>query len=125
MERVDDVFHVVKFLGLDTKLLLYFEILLEIVVTKFLVDFEQVVELLDSLLIGFPHVGLVGGWHGANLLELLLQLLHAPKVAVDVVGVGGDGIDLLNDGFLLVEVGGTLGLKFGMIFSAFILDGTK
>ena len=120
LESCNHVVLLVESLGLLTESLLDFQVLLEIVVTQLLVDLEQVVEVLDSLLIGLPHLGSAGRRYFANSLELLLQLLHARELTVDIVGVLRYSLNFLDNAQFLFKISLLDGLLLSIKLGAFL-----
>ena len=75
VERTDDVVYLVEFLGSLTEFGLELQVLLEVKLAGFTVEFQQVVELFHIELIVTPQfIGFLG-WHSLDFLPLLLQRL--------------------------------------------------
>lgn len=90
--------------------LFFCKVLTEVVVAEFFVDFPLVVEEFDGCGVGFPEFGGVFLRYVAYGFELGLEFFDALVLAVDVVGVGADGFELVDYGAFALAV---LELLFG------------
>ncbi len=81
-----------------------FEVLLEVIVAKFLVDFEVVGVVLASFLETLPNRSFLHGVNIADSVELVLQFAIASESAVYVVGVFGQCVDFVDDSVFAFEV---------------------
>ena len=95
---------VAELFGFLAQELFKFQIFAEVIVSEVFVYFELIVELFHGSLIVLPEVGGIGGGHLADLLEFGLNFLYAGKRAVDIVSVGRQGLKLLDEGKLALEI---------------------
>ena len=104
LEGQDDILLGIELFGLFAEQGLQLQILAEIVVAKVFVNLQLVVKLLHGALIGLPLGCGLGGGHLADQLELGLYLFDARERLVDIVGVGGEGLQLLDQCLFALEV---------------------
>ena len=104
VEGADDIRLVGQLLCGLTELSLQLQVLLEVVLAGFTVQFQQVVELLDIQLVVTPQlVGLLSR-HVLNITPLVLQGLEVLIRLVSLLGRGHHRLDFLDDGQLLLQV---------------------
>ena len=122
MEGTDHVGHLVQSLCFLAELRLGFKVLLEVILTCFTVEVEQVIELLYVELVVAPHlIGFLWG-HRLDVLELLLQFLELIIVFVGFLRGGSHCLDLLDDVELTLQIGLLLSLLLLESFGALLLD---
>ena len=99
----DDVSFICQFLSCFTQSCLAFQVLLEVVGTQFVAQFERVVECLNCLLVGLPEVGSLLGRHFLDVIPLLLELLEVVVPTVDLIRILRECLYLVDDfEFLLI-----------------------
>ena len=106
LECRDDVFLglVGKSLSLLAEPLFGLQVLPEVILARLDVEFEQVVELLDVVLVGLPYLCGSFGGNGLYLFPCSLQLFELVEVLVSLFGRCCELLDTLNDSELPFEV---------------------
>ena len=122
VEGADDVGLLSELLSSFAELCLQFQVLLEVVFAGFVVELQQVVELLNVELVVAPQlIGLLGR-HSLDVAPLLLQLLELLIGAVGLVGRGCHALYLLDDLKFLLQVLLLLSFLSLEYLGAFLLD---
>ena len=93
-----------KFLGLFAECFFLLKVLLEIIVAKFLVDLESVIELLSYCAESLPENIDFLRIDGTNFLELLLKILEDVVLLTNTIGIRSNGIHLVENLILLCKV---------------------
>ena len=122
LESIHDVGFLVEGFSFGTKCLLLFQVFLEIIVAKFFIHLQQVVEALHSHLIRLPHFCIIFRRHFANGFEVLLKLLNGAVLTIHVVGIFCYLINLRNDFALFGKIFSLQGILRSIVGSSFLFD---
>ena len=116
-------------LGLLAESGLGFQVLLEVQVAEFAVDVYQVVELGHVQLVGIVDVTEILLGHRANLSPAVLDVAELGEGFLHISGLFHQGLQLFDDGLLLLQVLLTLGVLlliiFGALFLVFHIEGLE
>ena len=124
VESGDHIFVFGELFGRFAKARFDFEVLFEIVGAHFVVDAQEIIELLDVVVKVFPRFGDLLGGDVANFLPFGLQGLEAIVLLVDVFGLRHHLFDFLDDIELALQVGLAGCFGFCRDFGAHFFDGS-
>ena len=122
MESGNHIRFVCQFLGGFAKMILYFKILLEVIFTEFVIQFQKVVELLDIQLVVLPQFVNLGLRHDFNFVPLLLQFLEFRIVLIGIFRRFHQLFQFLDDRKLDLQVEFFQFLLFCIERASFFLD---
>ena len=86
-EGTHDVFNLNQLLSSFAKSSLEFKVLLEVISTQFVVQFQGIIELFNIDLISFPQVGSLFCWNRLDVVPLLLKSLEFVVVTIYLVRI--------------------------------------
>ena len=122
VESGDHIFVFGELFGSFAEADFYFEVLFEVVGAHFVVETQQVIDLLHVVVEVFPRFGDVLGGDVADFLPFGLQGFEAVVFFVDLFGLCHHLFEFVDEGELFFQVGLACGFGFGGDFGAHFFD---
>jgi hypothetical protein len=122
VESGDHIFVFGELFGSFAEADFYFEVLFEVVGAHFVVETQQVIDLLHVVVEVFPRFGDVLGGDVADFLPFGLQGFEAVVFFVDLFGLCHHLFEFVDEGELFFQVGLACGFGFGGDFGADFFD---
>ena len=122
MESGNHIFFISQFLCGFTKMSLYFKVLFKIILTEFVVQLYQVIELFCIVLIIFPEFIDFGSRHLFYIVPFLLQFLEFIVCFVGIFGRFGKFFQAVDNGELFHQVIFFFFILFCLYGASFLFD---